>query len=159
MSLLLAYGSVLQVILWGLYKPRLYIPSTAPLLPINFCACLPNMSSVRASVPRYLYTEHRVLELIDYSIPEHYECLLGSMNSPTAHARMGDFGIRTPAEFDAINGATGLAGAYCQGMVPDFDFYYILRMGDEDGPMIGEVSIAQRGASVPPGIGWCVLEA
>jgi RimJ/RimL family protein N-acetyltransferase len=72
---------------------------------------------------------------------------------------MGDFGIRTSAEFDALNRATRLTGAYCEGMVPDFDFYYILRIGDEDGPMIGGVSIAQRGASVPPDIGWCVLEA
>lgn len=95
------------------------------------------MSSMRASVPRYLYTEHLVLELFDYSIPEHYECLLGSVNSPTAHARMGDFGIRTRAEFDVINDTTDLAGAYCQGIVPDFDFYYILRIGDEDGLMIG----------------------
>jgi RimJ/RimL family protein N-acetyltransferase len=155
---LLAYGSVLQVVLGGLYKPRLYIPSTAPLLPINYLHLPADMSSVKASVPRYLYTERLVLELFDHSIPEHYECLW-SMNSPTAHARMGDFGIRTLAEFDAINGATHLAGAYCEGMVPDFDFYYILRMGDEDGPVVREVSIAQRGASVPPGIGWCVLEA
>ena len=95
------------------------------------------MSSMRTSVPRYLYTERLVLELFDHSMLEHYECLLGSVNSPIAHARMGDFGIRTPAEFDVINDTTGLAGAYCQGMVPDFDFYYILRMGDEDGPMIG----------------------
>jgi RimJ/RimL family protein N-acetyltransferase len=114
---------------------------------------------MKASVPRYLCTERLVLELFNHSIPERYECLLGSMNSPIAHARMGDFGIRTPAEFDALNGATRLTGTYCQGMVPDFDFYYILRIGDEDGPMIGGVSIAQRGVSVPPGIGWCVLEA
>jgi RimJ/RimL family protein N-acetyltransferase len=43
-------------------------------------------------------------------------------------------------------------------VVPDFDFYYILRIGDKDGPMIGGVSVAQRGASVPPDMGWCILE-
>jgi hypothetical protein len=75
------------------------------------------------------------------------------MNNPTARARMGDFGIRTPAEFDALNGATRLTGAYFHGMAPDFDFYYILRIGDVDGPMIGGVSIAQRAASVPQRFG------
>jgi RimJ/RimL family protein N-acetyltransferase len=113
---------------------------------------------MKDSVPRYLYTERLVLELFDLGIPEHYGCLLGSMNSPTAHARMGDFGIRTHAEFDALNGTTRLTSAYSRGMVPDLDFYYILRIGDKDGPMIGGVSVAQRGASVPPDIGWCILE-
>jgi hypothetical protein len=81
---------------------------------------------MRTSVPRYLYTERLALELFNHSTPEHYECLLGSMNSPTVHARMGDFRIRTPAEFDALNGATRLTGAYFHGMVPNFDFYHIL---------------------------------
>jgi RimJ/RimL family protein N-acetyltransferase len=109
-------------------------------------------------VPRYLYTERLVLELFDRGIPEHYECLLGSMNSPTAHARMGDFGIRTPAEFDALNNATRITRAYSQGMVPDLDFYYIIRISGEDGPMIGGVSLAQREAAVPPDMGWCIQE-
>lgn len=114
---------------------------------------------MRDSVPKYLYTERLVLELFDHGIPEHYECLLGSINNPTAYARMGDFGLRTPAEFDALNAATRLTVASAKGMVPDFDFYYIPRIGDKDGPMIGGVSVAQRGASVPPDIGWCLLEA
>ncbi|KUJ14566.1 uncharacterized protein LY89DRAFT_671901 [Mollisia scopiformis] len=116
------------------------------------------MSSMKDSVSRYLYTKRLVLELFDHNNSEHYECLLGSMNSPTAHARMGDFGIRTPTEFDALNSATRLAGPYCQGLVPDLDFYYVLRLGDKDGPMIGGVSVAQRSASVPPDVGWCILE-
>jgi RimJ/RimL family protein N-acetyltransferase len=114
---------------------------------------------MKDSVPKYLYTKRLVLELFDHGVPEHYECLLGSMNNPTAHARMGDFGIRTPAEFDALNAATRLTGAHCRGMVADLDIYYILRIGDRNGPMIGGVSVAQRGASVPPDIGWCILEA
>jgi RimJ/RimL family protein N-acetyltransferase len=114
---------------------------------------------MRAPVPKYLHTERLILELFNHSIPEHYECLLRLMNSPTAHARMGDFRIRTPAEFDALNGATRLTSAYCQGMVSGFDFYYILQIGDENDPMISGVSIAQQGASVPPDIRWCILEA
>lgn len=113
---------------------------------------------MKDSVPRYLRTERLVLELFDHSIPGHYECFLESMNSPTAHARMGDFGIRTPAEFDALNAATRLSCAYSQGLVPDLDFLYILRLGEKDGPTIGGLSLAQRGASVPPDIGWCILE-
>lgn len=113
---------------------------------------------MRAAVPRYLHTERLVLELFDYDNPLHYECLLASMNNPTAHARMGDFGIRTPAEFDVVNHATRLTGTYCQGFIADFDFYYILRLGSKDGPMIGGVSVAQRSPSVPPDIGWCVIE-
>jgi RimJ/RimL family protein N-acetyltransferase len=72
---------------------------------------------------------------------------------------MGDFGIKTPAEFDALNAGTRLTGTSAQGIVPDFDFYYILRIGDKNGPMIGGVSVVQRGASVPPDMGWCILEA
>lgn len=113
---------------------------------------------MKDSVPRYLHTERLVLELFDPSKPEHYTCLLNSMNSATAHTRMGDFGITTPAQFDALNHATRLTGASCQGLTPDFDFYYILHLKSTSGPMIGGISIAQRSASVPPDIGWCILE-
>jgi hypothetical protein len=114
---------------------------------------------MRDSVPKYLYTERLVLALFDHGIAEHYECLLGSMNNPTAYARIGDFGIRnlqnsmlsTPQRVSLV--------PIPEGWLPDLDFYYILRIGDKNGPMIGGVSVAQRGASVPPDIGWCILEA
>lgn len=71
---------------------------------------------------------------------------------------MGDFGITTPAQFDVVNLATRLSRTYCQGLDPDFDFYYLLRIGDKNGPLAGGISLAQRSASVPPDIGWCILE-
>jgi hypothetical protein len=98
----------------GEMNPGYIFPQQLHYRPSTVSASLPNMSSMRASVPRYFHTKRLVLELFDHSIPEHYECLLGSMNSPTAHARMGDFRVRTPAEFDALNDATRLTGAYCQ---------------------------------------------
>ena len=115
------------------------------------------MASLRASLPPILYTNRLVLELFDYS-ETHYTCLLAAMNTPTAHVNMGDYGIRTPAQFDALNSATRLSPSACEGRIPDTDVYYLLRMGDKSGPLMGAVSLAQRAASTPPDMGWCILE-
>lgn len=115
------------------------------------------MASLKASLPTFIYTNRLVLELFDYS-EAHYICLLAAMNSPTAHANMGDYGIRTPAQFDALNSATRLSPSACEGRVPDTDVYYLLRLGQKTGPLMGAVSMAQRAASTPPDLGCCVLE-
>ena len=115
------------------------------------------MASLRASLPTFLYTNRLTLELFDYS-ETHYNCLLAAMNSPTAHANMGDYGIRTPAQFDALNAATRLSPSTCGGRIADTDVYYLLRKGQESGPLVGAVSLAQRGRSKPPDVGWCILE-
>ncbi|MCJ1451302.1 hypothetical protein MMC28_001638 [Mycoblastus sanguinarius] len=115
------------------------------------------MASLKESLPPFLYTNRLTLELFDYS-ETHYDCLLAAMNSPTAHINMGDYGIRTPAHFDALNSATRLSPSTCEGRTPDTDVYYLLRMGKKSGPLMGAVSLAQRAASTPPDMGWCILE-
>lgn len=115
------------------------------------------MASLKSSLPPLLYTNRLALELFDYS-EAHYNCLLAAMNSPTAHMKMGDFGIRTPAQFNALNSATRLSPSTCGGRELDIDVYYLLRMGPKSGPLMGAVSLAQRGASTPPDMGWCMLE-
>ena len=115
------------------------------------------MTSLKASLPQYLYTSRLVLELFDYS-EAHYDCLLAAMNSPTAHKYMGDYGVRTPAQFDAMNRGSRLSRVNNGGKEPDVDVYYILRLGKENGTMMGAVSLMQRAASTPPDMGWCLLE-
>ena len=115
------------------------------------------MASLRASLPTFLHTNRLTLELFDYS-ETHYNCLLAAMNSPTAHLSMGDFGIRTPSQFDALNSATRLSPSTCGGRISDTDVYYLLRTGQKLGLLIGAVSLAQRGESTPPDMGWCILE-
>jgi RimJ/RimL family protein N-acetyltransferase len=80
------------------------------------------------------------------------------MNNPTFYARMGDFGMKAPEQFDAYNKTTRLAGVYSKGLTYDLDFYYLPRVGSKDGPLIGGISLQKRSATVPPDIGWCLLE-
>lgn len=71
---------------------------------------------------------------------------------------MGDFGIRTPEAFDELNMSTRLSPAvFSSPITVDTDVYYVLQV-DNQGPLIGGVSIAQRSPRVPPDVGWCVLE-
>ncbi|KAL8832000.1 MAG: hypothetical protein Q9170_005062 [Blastenia crenularia] len=115
------------------------------------------MASLKASLPTFLHTERLVMELFDYS-DAHYNCLLSAMNSPVAHRNMGDYGIRTPAAFDDLNRGTRLSSSTIGGRVSDTDIYYLLRPGEKSAPLIGGVSMVQRAKSVPPDVGWCILE-
>ena len=115
------------------------------------------MASLKASLPPFLHTERLALELFDQS-SAHYDCLLAVMHTPTAHLDMGDCGIRTPAQLDALNHTIRLSPSACEGRLPDADIYYFLRLGNESGPLMGAISLAQRAASNPPDIGWCMLE-
>ncbi|KAL8830491.1 MAG: hypothetical protein Q9191_001395 [Dirinaria sp. TL-2023a] len=71
---------------------------------------------------------------------------------------MGDRGIRTPAQLDALNSGIRLSRSACQGRTPDTDVYYLMRLGHESGPLMGFVTLVQRAASTPPDLGWCILE-
>lgn len=114
------------------------------------------MESLKAALPLFLFTDRLVLELFDYT-KAHYDCLLAAMNSPTAHANMGDYGIRTPAQFDTLNSSSRLSPTVC-GRNPDTDVYYLIHIGDQTGSMIGAVSLMQRANYTPPDLGWCILE-
>ena len=115
------------------------------------------MGSLRARLPRYLHTDRLVLEVFDYS-EAHYSCLLNAMNSPAAHSHMGDYGIRTPKQFDAMNSGSRLRSEILHGLHSDVDVYYLLRLGEATGPLMGGVSLMQRAVSTPPDLGWVLLE-
>ncbi|MCJ1309305.1 hypothetical protein MMC25_002964 [Agyrium rufum] len=80
------------------------------------------------------------------------------MNSCTSHTHMGDYGIRTPAQFDAMKRGSRLSVTSSGGKEPDTDIYYLLHLGDKDGDLMGAVSLMQRAASTPPDTGWILLE-
>ena len=125
------------------------------------------MQSLKTKLAPTLETPRLRLELFNHS-PTHYSVLLAAMNSPTAHARMGDLGIRTTAEFDALNRSTRLApaalGRTAAELAIDTDVYYLMRVkagggaAKDEGPLVGGVSLAQRGPRLPPDVGWCMLE-
>ena len=97
------------------------------------------------------------MELFDYS-EAHYDCLLSAMNSRMAHKNMGDYGIRTPTAFDNLNRSTRLSSSLIGGRASDTDIYYLLRLGEKSAPLMGGVSMVQRAKSIPPDVGWCILE-
>ncbi|CAD6584140.1 MAG: hypothetical protein CYPHOPRED_002620 [Cyphobasidiales sp. Tagirdzhanova-0007] len=122
---------------------------------------LSHLLSPTLTIPKF------TLELFIHN-PEQTTCLLNAMNSPTAHARMGDYGIRTPEQFAALNCGTRLRSSvfdpvkFPSGVDVDTDLYYLLRLlhllDHSAGLLMGGVSLAQRGPNFPPDIGWCILE-
>ncbi|MCJ1358748.1 MAG: hypothetical protein MMC33_008748 [Icmadophila ericetorum] len=115
------------------------------------------MASLQESLPRYLYTSRMALELFDYS-PAHYDCLLASLNTPTAYAEMGDYKMRTPAQLNVLAHATRLHPSAVGGRKIDIDLYYMLHLGGVGGPLMGTVTLAQRDSTTSPDLGWAILE-
>ncbi|KAF2168028.1 hypothetical protein M409DRAFT_21474, partial [Zasmidium cellare ATCC 36951] len=125
------------------------------------------MATLQTLFPPHLTTPRLTLQLYNRS-PAHYTTLLSAMNSPTAHTHMGDFGVRTPAEFDAFNARARTLDARFQDGVADDDLYYLIRLGvgNAEGELVGGVSLSQRRARdsqggeivLPPDVGWCLLE-
>jgi RimJ/RimL family protein N-acetyltransferase len=112
------------------------------------------MPSAMELLPKYLQTERLTLELFDQEDPKHMACMLAALNNPTAHQRMGDFGIRTPAELIAMHLKTRLKSP----ILLDRDLIYVIHVGDKNGPLAGAVTIAQRKPAIPGDIGWALLE-
>lgn len=79
--------------------------------------------------------------------------MLGCINNPIAYATMGDYGIRTKEQFDALNEATLLTYpiAFPGKLV------YIIYLKDKRNEAIGAVTLAQRNRRIPPDIGWALL--
>jgi RimJ/RimL family protein N-acetyltransferase len=115
------------------------------------------MGSLKECLPKRLQTTRLFLELFDHS-DAHYECFFEAMNSKTAHATMGDYGIRTRSQFDSLCKATRLFSHVCQGRNIDEDIIYFARLKEKPQSLIGLVSLGQRSESAPPDIGWAVLE-
>ena len=115
------------------------------------------MATLKDLLPKTLHTDRLVLDLFDYS-NAHYDCLLAAMNSSTAHSDMGDYGIKTPLQFDALNINFRLSPSACKNNVADIDIYYLLRPRKDDSCLIGGISILQLAPFLPPDIGWCIQE-
>jgi hypothetical protein len=79
--------------------------------------------------------------------------MLSCMNNPTAHAKMGDFGLRTPEQLVALNISTRVTG------FPDIDLIYMISLkSDPDNELMGAVTLGQRTKDLAPDIGWALLE-
>ena len=120
------------------------------------------MGSLNDYFPEFLYTKRLTLERFNHS-EEHYKCLLCAMNSKTAHERIGDYGIRTPAQLDGINLPVRLRGPQFKDGVADDDCYYLVHLGPHNpsGELAGGISFCQRVAGdtiLPPDPGWILLE-
>ncbi|KAK5118606.1 hypothetical protein LTR85_008071 [Meristemomyces frigidus] len=121
------------------------------------------MARFQDLVPQYLYTERLTLELFNRS-QEHYDIILSTMNTQTAHTTMGDFGIRTPAQFDEFFGAARIRDNKFKDGRANGDLMYLIRLGPHNaaGELIGAISLAQQvigGVVVPPDAGWMIAEA
>jgi predicted acetyltransferase len=77
--------------------------------------------------------------------------MLSCLNNPTAYARMGDYGIRTAEQLDALHDSTRLIS------FPTLDLVYIISL-KQDGEIIGAVTLAQRTKDLAPDIGWALRE-
>jgi len=120
------------------------------------------MARLQDLVPQYLHTERLTLELYNHS-KEHCDTFLAAMNSKSSHEAMGDHGIRTPEQFDAIHANTKLKDHRFKNGVANDDLFYLIRLGSNapQGKLVGGVALNQRtvsGRTLPPDMGWCVLE-
>lgn len=79
-------------------------------------------------------------------------------NSPTAIAHLGDLGLREAVGFDASNHRKRLFPQSVGGKSIDIDVFYLLCLGDKTGALMGAVSLMQRASSMPPDVGYCLLE-
>lgn len=120
---------------------------------------LPYTSSL---IPKNLYTDRLTLVSFERS-PEQFAAVLAAVNSPTAHQRMGDAGLRTPEDWNVISrrsrfrtppfGANGAADS----------LIYLIHLGHQNptGEIIGMIGISQRAVGsriLPPDMGWVLME-
>lgn len=119
-------------------------------------------SSIYAS---RLETERLFLMLYVRGNPSHSSHGLALINAPGAIAVMGDMHIRTREEYDRLLMSTlvrpAILGLHRDTTVmqPGFWNVHLKRSDWKPSEMIGGTSIAQRGAKVPPDMGWVFLPA
>jgi len=107
-----------------------------------------------SQIPQALTTSRLTLTLFSRSNPAHYECMLSCLNNPTAHTRMGDYGIRTKEQLFALHDATQLT--YPSAF--PFDMIYIIAPTSQPSDLAGAVTLAQRSSELYPDIGWALKE-
>ncbi|KXT13935.1 hypothetical protein AC579_2385 [Pseudocercospora musae] len=109
--------------------------------------------------PDSLHTDRSTLTLLSGTAAE-YDCFLAALNSPTAHSRMGDFGIQTHEDIDKPFSDALLRAPYFKCGKADRCGYYMIHLGpnNPEGELIGGVHIVQKASKLPPDLGWCLLE-
>jgi hypothetical protein len=117
------------------------------------------MSTQNGIVPPFLRTERLTLTLYDVSKLEHHDLALGTMNNPTAYASMGDYGLRTHEDMKKLAKNVLIRDLKYHGVPVEVEhLLMVVHLGDENGPMIGIVSLCERSPHIPPDIGWGFLE-
>ncbi|KAE9367662.1 acyl-CoA N-acyltransferase [Stipitochalara longipes BDJ] len=109
---------------------------------------------MESKVPKTLTTPRLTLTLFSRSNPAHYECMLSCLNNPTAHTRMGDYGIRTKEQLFALHDATQLT---FPNAFP-FDMVYIISPTSNRSDLAGAVTLGQRSRELYPDLGWALKE-
>ncbi|KUJ19479.1 uncharacterized protein LY89DRAFT_491530 [Mollisia scopiformis] len=119
------------------------------------------MTAPPSPPPLQLTSPRLTLELFSRSNPAHYALMLGVINNPIAHATMGDYGIRTASQLDALNQATFLRSpiSFPQELIYILQLHLKSDAETETETMIGAVTLAQRSSTIPPDIGWALLPA
>jgi RimJ/RimL family protein N-acetyltransferase len=80
--------------------------------------------------------------------------MLSCLNNPTAYSRLGDYGIRTPSQLDALHNATRIT----HPTTFDLDLVYIISLTSQPTELIGAVTLGQRSKEMYPDIGWALRE-
>ena len=110
----------------------------------------------------FLHTTRLTLEILDDTNPLHIATGLQLLNDPISISMMGDFGIRTPAQYLTLLHATTLLPQHLpSGQPPSGSCCYLVRLGAHapQGEIVGLISLASRHPEIPPDIGWAVLPA
>lgn len=98
------------------------------------------MASLLDIIPPFLFTERLALERYNGG-PTHLDLCLACCNTPTAHARMGDIGLRTHQDFIDYGGGCRIKDKRFKDGVADTALAYMIRLGRNDthGEYIGMV--------------------
>lgn len=118
-----------------------------------------DMSTQNDTVPPFLRTERLTLTLWDVSNPMHLDVTLATFNNSTAYATMGDHGLRTHEDMKKLAKNVHVRDLKYHGIPVEVEnAVMVVHLGDENGPMIGIVTLCERSPHIPPDIGWGFLE-
>ena len=118
---------------------------------------LPEMAGTFAPV---LHTPRLTLTHSMAETQDELRFLLRVLNDPTAHERLGDMGVHTIPQLQALNEGTQLLPEHTPyKQSPGVPVFYIVHEGpnDPDGHRMGAISLCSRQPDIPPDIGWCFL--
>ncbi|MCJ1403295.1 hypothetical protein MMC11_006518 [Xylographa trunciseda] len=106
-----------------------------------------------------LHTSRLTLTAFDEDRPEHCDHTIACFQDPVALETMGDFGLKTHEQLKALKNNMLLSPSFCGGKVPHEVAVYNIHLGSSSSdPMVGLISLCQRSKTVPPDMGWVVLQ-